>query len=430
MNANRITMLEPSASGSNVFSLVRQPRLGLPILGTLAARRGHQVRVVIEDLAGLDLARLLDTDLLCISTISTTAPRAYQVADQARAAGVPVLLGGPHPTFLPEEGLAHADWVLRGEAERSFGRFLDLCAGRAAPEEVPGLSRLCDGAPVHTPLAEEPVELDEVPIPDFSLLATRGKVRFDRGIIPLQTSRGCPHQCRFCSVTSMFGRKMRFASPEHVAEELEQRRGQGRRVFFYDDNFCGVPGRTKLLLEHLLRRGTYLPPWYAQVSTRAAKDPELLDLMRRAGCEMVFVGFESIDPAALALYDKRQSAEDIRESIRSFRARGIWVHGMFLTGSDAEGLENIRATARFAIQEDIDSIQFTVLTPMPGSEFHDQMVREERLLTLDWSRYDGHHAVFRPARLSAEELEGATIDAMAEVYSLGRTLGLLARGRV
>jgi len=191
-----------------------------------------------------------------------------------------------------------------------------------------------------------------------------------------------------------------------------------------------VPARAKLLLEHLLSHGTYLPPWYAQVSTRAAKDPELLALMRRAGCEMVFVGFESIDPAALALYDKRQTAEDVRESIQRFRAHGIWVHGMFLTGSDAEGLENIRATARFAIQEDIDSIQFTVLTPMPGSEFYEQMVREDRLLTRDWSRYDGHHAVFRPARLSAEELESATISAMGEVYSLGRTLGLLARGRL
>jgi len=430
MDLDRISMLEPRAPGQHVFSLVHQPRLGLPILGTLAARRGHRVRVVIEDEAGLDLARLLDTDLLCLSTISTTAPRAYQVADRARAAGVPVLLGGPHPTFLPEEGLAHADWVLRGEADHSFGRFLELRAGRAAPEEVPGLSYLRDGQAVHNPLSPAPVELDSVPIPDFSLLETSGRPRFDRGIIPLQASRGCPHRCRFCSVTSMFGRRMRYASPEHVAEELERRRGQGRRVFFYDDNFCGAPERAKTLLEHLLSRGAYLPPWYAQVSVRAARDPELLALMRRAGCEMVFVGFESVEPAALALYDKHQSVDDLRTAIRRFRAHGIWVHGMFLTGSDAEGLESIRATARFAIQEDIDSIQFTVLTPMPGSEFYDQMVREERLLTRDWALYDGHHAVFRPARLSARELETGTVDAMAQVYSLGRTLGHLLRGRL
>jgi radical SAM superfamily enzyme YgiQ (UPF0313 family) len=429
MLSQRIAMVEPRAPGHHVFSLVREPRLGLPILGTLASRRGYAVRVFIEDEAGLDLGKIGPCDLLCLSTISTTAPRAYELADQARAANIQVLLGGPHPTFLPEEGLRHADWVLRGEADRSFGQFLEHRAGRLAPAEVPGLSYLLDGQPVHNPLAPEPVDLDAVPIPDFSLLETGKHPRFDRGIIPMQTSRGCPHQCRFCSVTPMFGRRMRFRSPEHVADELEQRRGQGRRLFFYDDNFCGVPERAKILLDHLLTRGAYLPRWYAQVSVRAARDPEMLKLMARAGCDMVFVGFESIDPEALKLYDKHQSVDDLRTAIRRFREHGIWVHGMFLTGSDAEGVENIRATARFAIQEDIDSIQFTVLTPMPGSDFYAQMVREGRLLTRDWALYDGHHAVFQPARMSAEALQSETLAAMGEVYTLRRTLGQLLRGR-
>jgi len=228
----------------------------------------------------------------------------------------------------------------------------------------------------------------------------------------------------------MFGRKIRFASREHVAEELQRRRGQGKMVFFYDDNFCASPARTKSLLDHLMTRGAYLPPWYAQVSVRAAKDAELLRLMQRSGCKAVFIGLESIEPETLTLYHKGQTVDDIRQAIRQFHRHGIWVHGMFITGSDADGVDTIRATARFAIEEDIDSIQFAVLTPLPGTPVFDEMDRQGRLHTKDWSLYDGHHAVFRPARMSAYTLMDETIAAMSRVYARRRIPGMLVRGNL
>jgi len=429
MKIRKLVMVEPKAPGNHVFSLVRLPRLGLPILGTLASRRGIDVRVFIEEMSPVDFSQVAEADLLCISTITSTAPGAYRLADRARAAGVPVLIGGPHVTFLPDEALEHADWVLRGEAEHSFGAFLDMLEQDGGPEEIPGLSYRRGSENQHNQLATEPVDMDAVPIPDFSLLAERGKVRFDRGVIPVQTSRGCPHHCRFCSVTPMFGRRMRFCSNEHVAEELERRRGTGDGVFFYDDNFCGSPRRAKSLLDHLLTKDVFLPDWLAQVSVRAAKDLELLKLMRRAGCHTVFIGFESIEPGSLELYRKQQSVEDIRLAIRRFKEHGIWVHGMFMTGSDAEGIETIRATARFAIQEDIDTIQFLVLTPLPGTEVFQEMEAQGRLTTRDWSQYDAHHTVFRPAKMSPYELTWESMAGMGRVYSPKRILGLIARGK-
>jgi radical SAM superfamily enzyme YgiQ (UPF0313 family) len=225
----------------------------------------------------------------------------------------------------------------------------------------------------------------------------------------------------------MFGRKMRYASPERVADELNRHRGRGDQIFFYDDNFCASPNRTKELLDHLLTHDVFLPEWLAQVSVKAARDTELLKMMQRAGCNTVFVGFESIEPGALDLYHKRQSTDDIRLAVRRFHDFGIRVHGMFMTGSDAEGVDTIRATADFAIAEDIDTIQFLVLTPLPGTPVFEDLESAGRLLTRDWSKYDTHHAVFRPARMSADQLMSETMQAMQRVYSFKRIIQKVRR---
>ncbi|MBW1870828.1 MAG: B12-binding domain-containing radical SAM protein [Deltaproteobacteria bacterium] len=428
MNIRKIVMVEPKAPGKHIFSRFLLPRLGLPILGTLAANRGIDVSIYVEEFCAVDFNKIVEADLLCISSITSTAPAAYRLASQARMAGVPVVIGGPHITFLADEALNHVDWVLRGEGEKSFLAFLDMLEGRLSPGQVNGLSYRAEGQTIHNPLAPTMVSMDEVPIPDFGLLAG-SKKKFHRGIIPMQISRGCPHECRFCSVTPMFGRKMRFASKEHVAAELESRRGKGDMVFFYDDNFCASPKRTKELLEHLMSRDVFLPPWLCQVSVRAARDEELLKMMQRAGCHTVFVGFESIQPEALEIYRKRQSVDDIRQAVRRFHKYGIRVHGMFMTGSDAEGVDTIRATAQFAIDEDIETIQFLILTPLPGTPLYEDLDRQNRLITNDWSLYDTMHSVFRPTHMSSFELMDESFTAMAKVYELKRVLGMLARGQ-
>jgi len=430
MKLRNIVMVEPKPPGRHVFSRSYVPRLGLPILGTMASMRGIQTRILFEQVTPVKAEELAGAELVCISTTTSTAPGAYRLADRLREAGTRVVLGGSHVTFLPEEGLRHADWVLRGEAETTFDRFLDMVEGTVSPRAVPGLSYQENGQSVHNPLGDGAVQMDDLPIPDVNLVEGRCRSYCHQGVIPVQTSRGCPHRCSFCSVVAMSGHKMRFASPERVAEELEQRRGQGKTVFFYDDNFCASPARAKRLLDYLLSKGSFLPTWDAQVSVRAARDLELLALMQRAGCRTVFVGFESIQAEALTLYHKRQSVDDIRQAIERFHRYGMWVHGMFVAGADSEDADTIRATAQFAIDEDIDSIQISILTPFPGTLFFDQMEQGGRLLTKDWSQFDGHHTVFQPARMTPGDLARESTQAMSRVYSARRALGLLARGKL
>jgi len=431
MEIRNVVMVEPKAPGSHIYSRYLLPRLGLPILGSIARARGLSVRIYFEEMKALEQAALEGADLVCISTISCTAMAAYRLADRARALGKTVVLGGAHPTFMAEEGLEHADLVVRGEAEQSFPRLLDALAkpdGDLAA--VPGLSWQ-DGAGLHhNPLPPPNLDLDQVPVPDFSLLAGRRGDWFQRGVIPVQTSRGCPHHCTFCSVTPMFGHRMRYMSPERVADELDRHRGQGDYVFFYDDNFAASPVRAKRLLEHLLSRGVFLPRWSAQVSVRAARDAELLRLMRRAGCAHLYVGFESVNDESLALLHKRQALDDIRQAVRAFHAHGMWVHGMFVLGADTDDVGTIRRTAEFALQEDLESVQFLILTPLPGTEMFAEMEAAGRILTRDWSKFGCHHAVYRPARMSAFSLMDEAFRAMARVYSVPRSLAHLGRGRL
>jgi len=247
-------------------------------------------------------------------------------------------------------------------------------------------------------------------------------------IVPIQTSRGCPYDCSFCSVTGMFGKRYRFRSTASVIAELE-RYDPSRLVFFYDDNFAANSRRTRELLQAMIDRGLRFA-WSTQVRADIARDPELLDLMERAGCRTVFIGFESVDPRALAEMKKGQSVDEMRHAVHELRRRGIHVHGMFVFGFDADSPLTVKATVDFAIRERIDSAQFLLLTPLPGSELFRRLTAEGRLNERDWDDYDAHHVTFRPRGFTAWKLQMAQVRAHARFYSLARVLGRLLHGRV
>jgi radical SAM superfamily enzyme YgiQ (UPF0313 family) len=422
----KITLIEPASPASHVYSRFRLPRLGVLILGQLAAKAGHEVSVCLQEQKRSVEEAIRRADLVGVSTVTSTAPAAFRLIDLARNWGAKTVLGGAHPTALPEESLRHADFVLRGEGEESFLQLLEHLQGGRSCQEVAGLSWLEGGVVRHNPLPL-PTDPARIPAIDFFKLLGEPMGRKTHGVLPLQTARGCPHNCNFCSVTSMFGRKLRFLSPEQVAEQLELLRGQGDLVFFYDDNFCASPTRTKKLLDYLLTHNVFLPPWTAQVSVRAARDEEMLRLMARSGCKTVYVGFESFNESVLAGYHKQQSAEDIRRTVESFHRHGIRVHGMFMAGADQDDARSIRRTAPMARRLGIDTIQMMVLTPLPGTPVFDEMRRAERLLSYDWSLYDGHHAVFFHSGMKPRQMEQAAVKAMKKFYSRGLVVSSLLK---
>jgi anaerobic magnesium-protoporphyrin IX monomethyl ester cyclase len=430
----RIRLVETRSYSNNVYDHSLLPRLGLPQIGAILSAGGHDVRIYVETLAPVDWDDLLAADLVGFSTTTATTPPAYQMADRLRKAGVRVVFGGAHVTFLPDEAMAHADFVVRGEGHATIVELVNALESGSGFADVAGLSYRSEEDIVHNP--DRPycdnATFAALPVPDLSLIVGHERM----GTWPVMTQWGCPYNCDFCSVIKMFGRKVRYRPVEDVLDQLETI-PPGRSVFFYDDNLVVDKRRTKALLRGMVERGLSLS-WSAQMRAEAIYadkktgewDVELLDLMRQTNCSWVYIGFESVNPDALEAYRKQQTVEQIAESIRAFHAYNIWVHGMFVLGSDADTLETTRATVDFAIKHRIDTVQFMTLTPLPGTDFYYRMKAEGRIVSGDWTLYDGHHALVEPANMSAYALQRASLQAMLRFYAPRRAWGMLVRNAV
>jgi len=409
----KLVFVEPKSTHLHIYSRVCIPRLGSVLLATIMRGKGYDVRVYIEDIQAIDMQEVLSADLVAISAITSTAPQSYRLADTVREAGGIAVLGGTHTSFLPEEGLVHGDYVVRGEGEFAFQELVDAIQAGEGLEKIQNLSYFADGRAVHNPERPKIPNLDVNPIPDYHLI-TGWK---PGGVISVATSRGCPFSCTFCSVPGMYGHAFRTHSVERVLQELEVHRGN-MYTFFADDIFTANKKRVKELLRGMIARGL-TPEWGAQVRTETVDDPELLELMRDANCFNVYVGFESINPRTLKLFNKKQDLGKIERSIERFHAHKIRIHGMFVVGSDEDDLETLDATAEFALKHDIDSVQFMILTPIPGSPDYDTLYDHGRkyVISKNWQFYDGHHVVHQPRRLSPYELQMGAIQAMEKFYS-------------
>ncbi|MEK7494191.1 MAG: radical SAM protein, partial [Patescibacteria group bacterium] len=354
--------------------------------------------------------------------------RAYEIADILRGEGIPVFMGGVHVTYLPDEALEHCDFVLRGEADETIVGFIRALERGIGFEEIQGLSYRRDGKIVHNSTPPFCEDLNVLPCPDFSVVRGLEDEPYKKlSIAPIMTSRGCPYDCHFCSVTGMFGQKYRFRSKENVIKELRiHKESGGTWVFFYDDNFCANKNRTKELLREMIACGL-TPHWTAQVRVEIAKDQELLDLMVMSGCHTVYIGLESINPETLEAYNKKQSVEDITNCIRILHQKGIRIHGMFVLGSDQDTKHTIDETVRFAKKNKLESVQFLILTPLPGTKCYRDLEQEGRILTKDWSLYDAHHVVYEPKLMTSYELQTLTFDAMKRFYSLWEAIKSITR---
>jgi radical SAM superfamily enzyme YgiQ (UPF0313 family) len=426
---NKIVFIEPKPPNFHIFSKFMSPRLGTFILGNLMKQRGWEVEVYIEDMARIDWDRVTSANIVGISSITSTAPRAYKIADKIRGMGIPVIMGGAHPTFLPKEALGHADFVIRGEGEFPLMSFIDAWEKTGDFSNVPALSYKKNGKVVHNPSLNTAPGLDNLPFPDFSLFQGKNKILAPYSIVPIQTSRGCPFHCSFCSVTPMFGKRYRFRSIENVLRELRQYREGNHFIFFYDDNFAANPKHTKALLTAMIEEKLNFK-WSTQVRVDAAKDQGLIKMMKKAGCHTVFVGFESVNPDSLNEMKKSQEVEDIVRAIKIFRKHHIHIHGMFILGLDHDNWKTVKKTVAFAKKYGLTSVQFLILTPLPGSELYDLFKNKKRILFKDWSLYDAHHVVFKPTNFSEADLQAAQIYGHKKFYSWLQQMRKLVVGNV
>lgn len=319
-------------------------------------------------------------DLVGITAMTHQALRAYEIADRFRAGGTPVILGGIHPTVLPEEAARHADAVVIGEAEPVWHNVLaDCSAGKLA-------------AHYRAPIPQD----DRLVIPWSRRDVLAGKRYLTTQT--LQASRGCPYDCPFCITTNYFGNRFRYRDPEDVLAEL--RTFEGRLMVFLDDNILGDPAQAKPILQGMV--GMNLK-WGGQGNLRFAEDPEMVKLVAASGCIGIFVGIESVT-GAHAAHPKTGSRYSQKDLIRRVRDAGIVLEASMIFGFDDHDECVFEETARF-IEECSPSLPtFHILTPYPGTSLFQRFDREGRLLHKDWSRYDHAQVVFRPKLMTPERL--------------------------
>ena len=426
LKKRKIVFIEPKSPNLHIFSTFVIPRLGTLILGTIMKKMGWDVQVILEENEEINFEDIKSADIVGISTITSTAPRAYTIAKQVRELGIPVVMGGPHVTFLADEALLHCDFVIRSEGEKAFPAFIKQWTGAQDYSAVPNLSYRKDGKIVHNKKMDFIIDLDSIPYPDFSLIKNGIKRTYGYKIVPVQTSRGCPFDCEFCSVTGMFGKKIRYRSTENIIEELRQYDKKKNVIFFYDDNFTANSRRAKELL-HAMIKEKFTFKWSTQVRADVAKDQELVKLMRRAGCETVYIGFESVDPESLIEMKKNQTVEEIKSSIKVFYQNKIQIHGMFVFGFESDTIKKINQTIKFVNKSRINTVQFLILAPLPGTVTFNKLKESGRIKFMDWGLYDAHHAVFEPKKMSIEELQLAQMKGHQSFYSWKKLIKRLFR---
>jgi radical SAM superfamily enzyme YgiQ (UPF0313 family) len=376
------------------------PQLALHLIAGLTPSQ-HQVRILEEELEEVDLEE--PCDLVGISCMTSNSARAYALAGEFRKRGAKVVLGGVHPTILPEEAGHFADSVVVGEAEGVWERLLeDAQQGRLEARY------------------QEPQPSLEQYVPIGS---RKGAQRTLFDVVPIMTTRGCPYNCEFCCVHDIFGRRVRHVPVPNVVRDI--RESGGRTFIFLDDNIVGDAAYARELFQAIRPLGIR---WVGQATLAFARDEELLKLARDSGCVALFFGLESVSESKLK--GLRKSIKDlagVREALDTVKAYGIYLHASVIFGFDEDTYDTFPDTVSFLESSRISSASINILTPYPGTEVFRRFRQEGRLLTEDWTHYDHSTAVFRPKNMSALELQAGRLWASREYTKTSSVLGRLPR---
>ncbi len=357
---------------------LRIPELALQVLAALTDER-HSVRIVVEEWEDLDLS--LEPDLVGVSVMTANARRGYMIADHFRNKGAKVVIGGIHASVLASEAGGHADAVVVGEGEPVWPEVVaDAAAGRLRP-----LYR-----------SEEPADLSRIPHPRRDL----GAVKRFMNLNPLMTTRGCPYDCEFCSVSRVYGRSIRTFPIAWVVEDV---RLSGRKYhLILDDNVIGRPDYARELFKALKPLNIR---WVGQCSLSLANREDLLRAAYESGCRGLFVGVETVSEASMRGMKKCfRDRRDVADAIARIQGAGIRFHASVVFGFETDEPEVFDETFDFLMTCRVHSATFNILTPYPGTAVYDRLKRQGRLFTEDWSYYDHTTVVFRPARMTPRQL--------------------------
>jgi radical SAM superfamily enzyme YgiQ (UPF0313 family) len=404
MRVHLITAESPESRQLRWGRLIQFPQLTMPLIAALTPPE-HSVSHTDEivEPVQFDVA----SDIVGITAPTPSALHAYRLAREFRQRGVAVVIGGPHVTALPEEAARHADAVVVGEAEDTWPRVLD--DSRHAKLETVYVSTR------RAPLAG-------MPSPRWDLIKGR---RYGKSVTI--ATRGCPHRCDYCSIPLLYGPgTMRYRPVDEVAREVAT--SPTRAVVLWDDNL----GANQNYAKELFRALAPLKKWWtSQCTANAARDEEFVELAARSGCKALFLGLESVSQESLEAANKGHNRVDnYCRLIANLHRHGIAVHLGIMFGFDQDDPGIFRRTADFLDDACVDVATISMVVPMPGTPTFRRFHAEGRILTTDWSKYDGKkHCVFEPALMSPSQLEAGTEWVARRFYAPGSIARRLAGSR-
>jgi len=403
---HKIRLINPNSPLTTITlpDVIRKMTLGrkalfMPVNLAICAAvvpEGWQVEIVDECVQDKPHVPRADIEVVGIGAMTTQAKRAYALADAYRQMGVKVVLGGIHPSALPDEALEHGDAVCIGDAEGTLPHLLnDITEDRELRSKYDW--RDFPSAPIATPRKD--------------LLNPKDYLVFN----PIQTTRGCPHNCSFCTTPAIFGRAFRQRSIESIVDEIKEAQEKGSSFFILsDDNFAGNQRWALELCQALIPLNI---KWASQCDILISNNDKLLAAMRRSGCQGLILGLESPNPGTLT--EARKSyvkAETYLNRIRKIQSHQISLWGSFIFGFDNDNWQSCHSAVQFAHRAGLVMSCYPILTPYPGTQIYNEFHQQGRLITSDWDKYNGATVVFQPRQMTPEQLSRAQMAAFCDFY--------------
>ena len=428
----KILYVNPSRIESGLDAIIIDPPLSLISIAAMVPE--HDAKLFdfkVDKYREKDFRRELNRyDIVAITSMTPQIYHAFEVAEMAKEQGCITILGGYQSTLVPDHVAKNpaVDYAVRGEGEHTFKEIIDYIDGNKnnkSLKDIDGISyKNEDGNIIHNKDRQLEYNLDNFPMPRRDLLRKKVYMNLGARLTTIETSRGCPHNCKFCCIIKMWkdptqNITYRTKSPKRIMQEIYDCDWRNDFIFFCEDNFTINVKRTKKILDTIIRSGVNNKVHFSCQSRADTlyRNQWLIDLMVKAGIRQVFLGVESVHQQSLDAMNKRNTKPDmIRKVVGLLRDQGVSIFGGVIIGFPGETKTMVRQNIHFAKTLDMDCVQFTPITAFPGTPFHDEMKEKGMITSNNYKHYDLFHPMMRTEELSNIELYRLVAEAHAYYY--------------
>lgn len=428
----KVCLIQPAHPLPNMVmrSVVIMPRYGTPLIATILRQHGYETTLFCEEIYPINWDMVLEADVIGLHVLVCSTGAAQRIAEKIRflRPNVPIIVGGTHPTYMPESCLRFADYVVRQEGEETMLDLLDALKTGRDPETVPGLTFYKNGKRVQTP--------DRPPAKEFNTVVDLSTIyrwedayKHDRRypLMTIQATRGCPFRCKFCVVATMFSPGYRKRDVDSVVADIKDKVQYSKYVLFVDNNFAADHKYTSQILQRIIDE-KIRAEFKVFCRSDIRKRPELIRLMKKAGVSTIFMGIESLNPETLRDLNKRHEVRDVEEAIRLVHKNGIHVQASLMFGLDTDTKESVRETVQLLMNWDIGQVcifAFWGIFPEQG----EPPIPANRWIFKDWAYGNGNFVTHFPLRMKPSTLQREIMNAYEKILKRRWALLDLLKGR-